>query len=329
MKRYLPWILFLIVGLLLSGCIAPQVSLFSDASDPLNEYRLSGSRAGKVVVIPVQGAISDEVDDRMFRSKPGMVQEVISQLDLARRDDEVGAVLLKIDSAGGSVTASDILYHEIERFKEETGIKVVVSMMNFAASGGYYIALPADHIIAHPTTVTGSVGVVFIRPDIHGLMDKIGVDVKVDASGKYKDMGSMLRPSTESEDVLFQSIVDALGDRFVEKIKKHRNLSDDAVKDIRTARIYLADEAKAAGLVDEVGYLTDAMEKARSLAGLHPDCKVVVYRRSYFANDNVYNPVLMNAGPRVSPLVDLGLPQHMARNLTGFYYLWMPGMDHR
>jgi protease IV len=310
-----------------TGCIAPQVTLFTDASDPLKEYRLSGTHKGKVLVIPVKGVISDEMEEQMLRSKPGIVQEVVSQLDLARKDSEVAAVLLKIDSPGGSVTASDILYHEISKFKEETSIKVVVSMMNFAASGGYYISLPADYIVAHPTTVTGSIGVVFIRPNIDALMQKIGVDVKVDVSGEFKDMGSILRPSTEEEDILFETLIGTLGDRFIGKVVKHRELSEEALKDIKTARIFLADEAMAAGLVDEVGYLDNALAKAKELAGLHKDSKVVVYRRSEFANDNIYNPVLMNAGPGKASLVDLGLPRHMTRNLSGFYYLWVPGLE--
>jgi protease IV len=216
--------------LLSSGCIAPQVTLFTDASDPLKEYRLSGTQKGKILVIPVKGIISDEMEEQMLRSKPGVVQEVVSQLDLARKDAEVKAILLKIDSPGGSVTASDILYHEISKFKEETNIKVVVSMMNVAASGGYYISLPADYIFAHPTTVTGSIGVIFIRPNIDELMKKIGVGVKVNTSGEHKDMGSILRPSTEKEDVLFETLIDSLGSRFTEKVKKHRVLSEDALK---------------------------------------------------------------------------------------------------
>ena len=326
MKRFGLLGLFVLACLFLSsGCISPQVKLFTDASDPLEEYLLSGTAPGKVVVIPIKGVISDDVEDRMLRSKPGMVQDVVSQLALARRDKAVGAVLLKIDSPGGSVTASDILYHEISRFREETGIKVVVAMMNYAVSGGYYIALPADYIIAHPTTVTGSIGVVLIRPNVEALMGKIGVDVKTDTSGQYKDMGSLLRTSTEEEDQLFQTIIETLGSRFTDKVAAHRNLSDDAADDVKTARLYLADEAVAAGLVDEVAYLGDAVDKARSLAGLHSDCKVVVYRRSYFADDNIYNPISMNAGPK-APSIDLGVPRHLTGGLTGFYYLWVPGL---
>ena len=328
MKRiWLCLFLFAVVSML-GGCIiAPQVNLFKDASDPLEEFRLSGTEEGKVVVIPVEGMISTEGEDQMLRSKPSMVQEVVSQLDLARSDDEVGAVLLKINSTGGSVTASDILYSEIDRFREETGIKVVVALMNYAASGGYYIALPADHILAHPTTVTGSVGVIYLRPTVHGLMDKFGVDVHADTSGDYKDMGSFFRPSTEDEDLLFASMVDSLGERFMEKVRKHRNLSGDADAEIRSARIYLADEALAAGMVDSVGYLPDALREAKTLAGLHENSKVVVYRRTRFANDNIYNPVTMRAGSEPSISSETDLLRQFARTATGFYYLWLPGLE--
>lgn len=324
MIRFLFRAFFLPFFLVPGGCIvAPQVDLFRDASEPLQEYRLSGTGTEKVLLIPITGVISDEVEDRMLKSRPGRVQEVVSQLDLARRDEDVGAVVLKIDSAGGSVTASDVLYEEISKFKKDTGIAVVAAMMNFAASGGYYIALPADYILAHPTTVTGSVGVVFLRPDIAGLMEKIGVDVHVNASGEYKDMGSIYRSPTREEDLIFRSLVETLGDRFVDKVKRHRNLSGEAEKDIRSARIYLADEAMEAGLVDGIGYLPDAFARARTLAGLQEDARVVVYRRTYFANDNIYNPVQTHAGP--PSISEIGLSRYLRGDRTGFYYLWVPG----
>ncbi len=328
MKRIWLWFLICTAVSIIGGCIiAPQVNLFKDASDPLEEFRLSGTEEGKVVVIPVEGMISTEGEDQMLRSKPSTVQEVVSQLDLARSDDEVGAVLIKINSTGGSVTASDILYSEIDRFREETGNTVVVALMDYAASGGYYIALPADHILAHPTTVTGSVGVIYLRPTVYGLMDKLGVNVHADTSGDYKDMGSFFRPSTEDEDLLFASMVGSLGERFMEKVRKHRNLTEDADAQIRSARIYLAEEALAAGMVDSVGYLPDALREAKMLAGLHENSKVVVYRRTRFANDNIYNPVTMRAGSDPSVSVETGLPRQFARTATGFYYLWLPGLE--
>lgn len=308
------------------GCIAPQVKLFSEASDPLKEYTLSGEEEGKVLMIPVNGVISDATDDEMFRTRPSMVQEIVAQLDLARKDSEIKAVVLKVDSPGGSVTASDIIYHELLDFKTKTGSKLVVSMMNIAASGGYYISLPADLIMAHPTTVTGSVGVIFIRPNVRGLMDKIGVDVNVDTSGINKDMGSPFRPTTEREAAIFENLIGTLGNRFTKLVSAHRPVSE-TIDEISTARIFLADEALEAGLIDDIGYLPQAIDAAKKMAGLSEDSKVVVYRRTYFPNDNVYNSMQMRSNMKPSALIDLGLPQNLTRHLSGFYYLWTPGLE--
>ncbi|MCK5205169.1 MAG: S49 family peptidase, partial [Desulfobacterales bacterium] len=152
-------IVAVVVVLFLIGCQAPKIRLFPSAADPLNEYTLAGEEKGKVLVIPIRGTISDAPKRQFIITRPSMVQEVVSQLRKAQKDPEVKALVLKINSPGGSVTASDILYNEIVAFKQKTKAKVVVVMMGVAASGGYYISLPADYILAHPTSITGSVGV--------------------------------------------------------------------------------------------------------------------------------------------------------------------------
>ncbi|UCG04958.1 MAG: S49 family peptidase, partial [Desulfobacterales bacterium] len=151
-RRYL---LFpLIVVFLLSGCTPPKIKLYPSQADPLREFTLQGEEDGKLLVIPIRGIISDAPKQQFFRTMPSMVQEVVSQLRLAEKDKNIKALLLKIDSPGGSVIASDILYNEILAFKKRTGAKVIVAMMGVTASGGYYMALPADVIIAHPATLT-------------------------------------------------------------------------------------------------------------------------------------------------------------------------------
>jgi len=306
------------------GCVSPQVKLFTEASDPLQQQTLSGTGEGKVLVIPVRGIISDNPRDEMFRTKPSPVQEVVSQLELARQDPNIRAVLFKVDSPGGSVTASDIIYNEILSFKEDTGKAVVVSMMNIAASGAYYISLPADHIMAHPTTVTGSIGVIFMRPNFKELMEKIGVCVAVNTSGENKDMGSPFRKSTEREERLFANLIDSLGGQFLQRVEKHRLISAAELDNIATARIFLADEALEKGLIDSIGYLPDAIDQAQSLAGLPENSRVVVYRRTKFPNDNIYNSIQMQSGK--TSLIDLGIPTELMRHLTGFYYLWTPAL---
>ncbi|MEZ4578329.1 MAG: S49 family peptidase [Desulfobacterales bacterium] len=127
--------------------------------------------------------------------------------------------------------------------------------MNIAASGGYYVALPADFIMAHPTSVTGSVGVIFLQPKFYELMDKIGVGVAANTSGENKDMGSPFRKTSDAEQTIFQDLTDALGQRFLDLVVAHRNIDAEALADVRTARIYLADDALKPGLIDGIGYI--------------------------------------------------------------------------
>jgi protease-4 len=317
-------LIFAIVATLLIfiGCTAPKIRLFPSQADPLKEFTLEGKADQKILVIPVRGVISDTPREGFIRTRPSLVQEVVSQLKLAEDDKKVKAVILKIDSPGGSVTASDILFNEILNFKAKTGAKVIVAMMGVAASGGYYISLAADYIVAHPTTLTGSVGVIFLRPKVTGLMDKIGVGVEVNKSGINKDMGMPYRPATAQEKKIFQTMTDQLGIRFVDLAAKYRKLGPAVTAEISTARVYLANEALELGMVDEIGYLDQAISKAKQLAGLLDDARVVVYRRTEYPDDNIYNTSTRYGGGDLSLIsVDL-LPESLNQFRTGFYYLW-------
>jgi protease IV len=207
MKYYSSLIGILLI-LALSACATPKVTLFPDSRDALQEFTLEGSGMDKVLMIPIDGMITHQSESDLFRSTPSMVQEIVAHLKKAEQDDHITAILLKIDSPGGSTTASDLLYHEILAFKQRTHKPVIAVLMNVAASGGYYIALPADTIIAHPTTITGSVGVLFMRPSLLGLSEKIGIGTEVNKSGVNKDMGSPFREPTEEENVIFQRVQD-------------------------------------------------------------------------------------------------------------------------
>jgi len=322
-----PVAVIVVLAILAAPACSPKISLFPDGSEPLRQFTLEGEAKGKtVLLIDVQGFLTDQADRGMLGSRPSPVQEVVSRLDLAEADEDVGAVVLKVNTPGGTTTASDVLYHEIAAFKEKTGKPVVVAMMDVAASGGYYLALPADHILAHPTTITGSVGVIFILPRVYGLFDELGVTVDVAKSGKHKDMGSPFRQPTEEENALMAAIVDQLADRFLTLVRQHRHLAPEALADVATARILTADQALGLGLVDEVGYLEDAFAKARELAGLDEDAPVVVYRREEWANDNPYNaqsvaPSGSGGTGALTLETGLNLPPR-----SGFYYLWAPGL---
>lgn len=309
----------------LFGCVSAKFNLFPDGSEPLREYTLSGYEDEKILIMSIHGVISDSPESSYIsRSKPSMVQEIVSQLRLAEKDRRVKAILLKINSPGGSVTASDIIYHELEAYKKRTGNKVVVCMMDVAASGGYYVALPADSIIAHPTTVTGSVGVIMMRPKFVGLMDKLGLKVEVTKSGKNKDMGSPFRQGTQEEDQLFQGITDGLYKKFAALVVKHRSIDEAGMIEIASARVMLADEALKLNMIDKVGYINDAIAETRKLAELPVGTKLVVYRRTEYQNDNVYNDTTFQADKGIA-LVNLGMLEGLTQAKTGFYYLWMPG----
>ncbi len=321
--------LVLFVITLCIGCTGPRIILFPDGSEPLREMTLEGDGDGKVQVISISGFIADKPRGRALSTRPSVVQEVVSHLRLAEKDDDVKAVLLKVDSPGGTITASDIIYHQLMDFKTRTGKKVVVCMMNVAASGGYYVSLPADTIVAHPTTITGSVGAVLMQPEVWGLMEKIGMGMRVNKSGENKDMGSPFRSMTAVEDNMLQDLIDALGGRFVGLVNQHRKLNAEQLKAVADARIFLADDALALGLIDKIGYLHDAVAEAKGLAGLDDDARVVTYRRTDYPDDNLYN-TLSGSSQRVpTALVDMGAFNDLMALEAGFYYLWPQALGDR
>ena len=324
-RFFLSTLLLMCVVLLTGSCAGLKIQLGTPSEEPLKEFTLEGSQRGKVLVIPVTGFLSDTPKRGLVDQRPSQVQEVVARLHHAEKDEEVRAVLLEINSPGGSITASDILYHEIMDFKERTGARVVAALMDVAASGGYYIALPADRIVAHPTTITGSVGVILVQPKITGLMDKLGLGVEVNKSGSQKDIGSPFRPSTREEQKIMQGLTDDLGGRFVRLVTRHRQVRPEDLAKVASARIYLASEALQLKLIDAVGYLRDAISAAKALAGLPEGARVVVYRRIKYPNDNVYNTSLSASAGVVPPLIEMNLPEILPPLTPGFYYLWLPG----
>ena len=308
------------VAVVIVGCSLPKINLFPQAG-PLKEVTLEGTGEDKILVISVNGVISDQPKEKLLRSQPSMVQEVVTHLKRAGQDPQIKALLLKVNSPGGGVTASDILYHEISAYRERSGVKMVVAMMNLAASGGYYISLPADWIIAHPTTVTGSIGVIFARPQVSGFMDKYGFAMNVSKSGTHKDMGSPFRPSSPGDEAIFQSLTDQMARRFHDLVQKHRNINAAQMALIASARVYMAPEAKALNLVDQVGYLSDAIAKAKSLAGLSGDTRVITYRRYESEEDNIYNSAMHAQGAQTGSFAP-ALTALMGAQDAGFYYMW-------
>ena len=217
----------------------------------------------KIAIISVEGAIL---------STEGFVKQ---QIDQARHDADVKAIVLRVDSPGGSVAASDFLYHHLRRLRTETGKPIVVSMGSIAASGGYYIAMAAGPtektIFAEPSCFTGSIGVVIPHYNLAGTFEKFGIQEDAIASHRLKTMGSLGREMTEEEKQIFQALVDDSFERFKEIIRDNRtpfSKDPEALNKLATGQVYTAQQAKDSGLIDEIDYIEAAIDRAIELAGL-------------------------------------------------------------
>jgi protease IV len=298
---------------MLTGCTVFKVSV-GDEIQPLTEQVISGEGRDKVLLLNISGVISSEENDPLLGGKksPGLLARVREELDRARSDKKVKALVLRINSPGGGVTASDMLYHEIKKFKQDTGVKVLAHFMDMGTSGAYYTALAADRITAQPTSVTGSIGVIMFRVDATGLMQKIGVQTDEITSGEKKGMGSPFRTLSAEERSIFQGIIDNLQKRFVNTVIEGRSLPPDVVTKLADGRIYTSQEAKSWGLIDNICYLDDAVDQAKKLAGLE-QAKVVTYFRPDEYRANLYSVNLIS--------IDMGEMMHPG---VSFMYLWWP-----
>ena len=222
----------------------------------------------KFVRIPIRGLIDlSEKTDRLFGLESGSAAFALDAIHAATRDVEVRGLLLEIDSPGGGVTDSDILYNALMAFKaEHEGRVVVVLMGDLCASGGYYIASAADYIMAHPTTTLGSIGVIIPGFNLKGLADRLGIREDPIVSGPNKSMGGLLGERTEEQRAILQEVVDASYDRFVSLVAKGRGLDEASVKALADGRIFSAARAKELKLVDGIGYYDDAVRELCRLA---------------------------------------------------------------
>ncbi|NTW60085.1 MAG: signal peptide peptidase SppA [Nitrospirae bacterium] len=297
----------------MNGCTFLKVNIGEEVQ-PLTEKAIAGKGRDKVLVLDISGIImgGETGSPLSGRKKPGLIARVREALDRARQDTQVKAVVLRVNSPGGGVTASDILYHELKTFKQETGVTLVAHIMDVGASGAYYAALAADAITAQPTSVTGSIGVIMYRVDATGLMQKVGIQTVEIVSADKKGIGSPFRPLSDDERKIFQGFIDSLYGRFTGLVAEERRMTPDAVKKVADGRIFTSREAQAGGLIDGIGYLEDAIELAKKKAGL-PEARVVTYFRPGEYRDNIYSMNLIN--------IDLG---DLADPGAKFLYLWWP-----
>ena len=242
---------------------------------------LSGGRelglGAAVGIVRVEGAIMGGRGSPFGGATAAYSDQVVEQLRKAGQDAMVKAVVLRVDSPGGSVVASDEIYHGILALADRK--PVVVSMGEMAASGGYYIACAADKIVANPTTLTGSIGVIATVPNVEGLMGKIGVEMVIIKSGALKDELSPYREMTTEERALWQGIIDEAYEQFVGLVAQGREMGVEEVRELADGRVYTGRQAQELGLVDELGNLPQAIDLASELGGIVGTPRIVEYRR--------------------------------------------------
>jgi protease-4 len=310
----------LVLGLAPAGCTLMEVDLGPKYA-PLEEKTVLGEGGDKVLMVDLSGVLvsgAQKPSGYPFAHAEDRLSLLAEELAKAEKDDKVKALILRIDSPGGTVTASDVIHHQIMAFKEKKKVRVVASLQGMAASGGYYAALAADRIVALPATMTGSVGVITVKLNLAGLMGKYGVSTEVVKSGNLKDIWSPFRPASDEERRIMQGMIDDMFHRFRDLLVKGRpNLKPDQLQRILTAQVFTGVQAKEIGLVDQVGYLEDAFDQAKQLAGLN-EAQLVVYHRPGAYRPNVYS---MGPEPAASP--DL-LALHYLSGSPQLMYLWLP-----
>lgn len=285
----------------------------------------------RVAVIDITGLIVNSPKPGLIQRGENPVSELHEKLREAAGDRRVKAVILRMNTPGGGVTASDAMYRDVQRFRDETGKPVVALMMDVTASGGYYVACAADRIVTYPTSVVGSIGVIVQTISVKPALSKIGIQAESLTSGKNKDAGSPLSVLTDDHREVLQGLVDDYYARFVNIVREARpNIPPDRFADLTDGRVLSGEQAAALGMADQVGDLTDAKKLAIELAGIdHAD--MVIYHRQleYVGSPYAAAPnTPANGGP---PTTQINLMQlNLSGGLPGFdspvgvYYLWRP-----
>lgn len=280
-----------------------------------------GDKLNKVAIVPVEGTLLDERSSGLLEEGENPLSLFVQEMNEAANDDSVKAVVLRVNSPGGSVTASDTMYDYLLRFRAKTHKPVVADAMELDASGAYYVSCGADRIVVSPTSIVGSIGVIFEAVNLAGTLDKLGIEVNSIKSAPLKDMASPYKHLTPEAREVMQGMVDEYYHRFQNVVSQSRGIKDPATMMLVTdGRVFSGDHAVALGLADQTGRLEDAIALARKLANVG-DGEVIMYKRPYGYSGSIYAQM---PGPApAANVTTLKLP--MTDWLpTGLYYLWQP-----
>ncbi|MCL4510217.1 MAG: signal peptide peptidase SppA [Bacteroidetes bacterium] len=261
-----------VIGVVLAGSVLIAILIFAGGTEE-SEYDLSGHGA-KVAVVNLTGTIISS-------------REIVSTLQTLAENKSVKAILLRVDSPGGGVAASQEIFEEVESIRDSVK-PIVVSMGSLAASGGYYVSCGATRIVANPGTITGSIGVIAMFPNYAKLMEKLGLQMDVIKSGKYKDSGSPFRQMTEQDKKYFQGVVEDSYDQFLNAVAKERKLPIDNLKKFADGRVFTGAQALKLGLVDTLGSFEDAIKIAAKLGGIKGEPVVVEAKKPRTLADLIF-----------------------------------------
>jgi protease-4 len=321
-KRLL-FVLILAAALCLSNCAFVTIPLFP-TTQSLQEQVIEGRGGNKILILDISGVISEREDSGPLpQQNTSIIEDIKEALEKAQYDDTIKGIVVKINSPGGTITGSDILHHELKQFKTKTGVRIVACLMDVAPSGGYYVATAADEIIAHPTTITGSIAVIAMKFNVEGLLNLIGVKDETIKSGELKDIWSPFRPSTDKERAIMQAVIDKFHSRFVDVIKEGRKeLTRQEIEKLADGRIFTADEALEARLIDRIGYLDDALDEMKNSLGI-PGATVITYGRPGTFKGTIYSKTYPTA-PQTFNFISLNRENLIQSLNLRFMYLWLP-----
>jgi len=287
----------------------------------------------RVAVIDVSGMILNAKTPGLLREGENPVSRFREALDKAAADEDVKAVVLRLNTPGGAVTASDAMYRDVLTFKKETGKPVVVMMMDVAASGGYYLACAGDHIVAYPSTVTASIGVIIQTVSLQPALSSIGIRTEAITSGPNKDAGSPLSAMTDGHRAVLQQMVDEFYAGFTQTVRDARpSISDEDFEQVTDGRIVSGRRAYEVGLIDQLGDINDAFAKAKSLAGIEHAALIRYHRPleyvgSPYALANGAAGGAQATGSTQVNVMQLNVGGSLGTLTTpGFYYVWLPGV---
>jgi protease-4 len=331
-RKYIQvWLGLSVLIIVLTGCgqTAFQISLVR-THQGLKETRIQGDKglfvSDKIAIIDVDGVLVNKQKRGLIHKGENPVSLFIEKLDKAANDRSVKAVVLRLNSPGGTVTASDVMYHTLREFKRRTGKPIVTCVLGMGCSGAYYLACGSDGIVAQSSSVMGSIGTIFQTFSVAGTMEKIGVKAVAIKSGRMKDMASPLHDLDDDEREVLQGIIDNLYGQFLKVVEDGRKSIDaQKLKALADGRVFTAEQALREGLIDRIGYLEDGIEWAKEKAGVQK-AQVVIYHRASDYKPNAYGLTAANADD-LGPLINIELPDWLNAGGAQFLYLWQPGLE--